>query len=260
MSNLLKYEWYELRHNLIFWLTMVIPCALGIIMFGPDYLGNDPLVPDIPHNIQGIFMATAADGIIPLLIITGAFTAMLFGQQFSNRVIDHEIAAGHSRIAIYTSRCIVGFIVPNVAILLALLLGCIRCSFSIPLPSTQSIPYFIRTIAMLLLLNFSLISICIFLVMLFRDTAKSMAISALFLLIICWFMAGLLQTANLAPGTAYTNTPGLALLFHQAYLIRHVLRPHLTLVEGLEAIAVTVGWITVFLGGGYCVFRRCELK
>lgn len=261
MSNLMKYEWYELRHNSILWLAIVVLCVFGFLIIGPGYLEGPPMVPNTPKNIQGIFMASAADSTYLFLIIAGAFTAMLLGQQFSNRTIDNELAAGHSRAEIFAARSIICFIVPNVAILLALFMGILRCSFTVPWPSAlEAIPYFARTIGLLLLLNFSLASACIFFVVLFRDTAKSMAISAVFLLLACWTMPALQQTAVMVPGTLYTNTPGIALLLHPAFLMRYILRPNLSLAQGVEAIAVAIGWSIVFQSSAYCVFRRCELK
>lgn len=260
MGNLLKYEWYGLRHNPVFWLIMAVSCVFGILMFGPDSLENTPMVPGIPYDLQGIFMSITADGSCPILIIAGAFTAMLLGQRFSDRTIDHEITAGHSRISIYASQCMVGLIVPNTALLLALLAGCLRCSLSVPLPSVETIPYFIRTVGMLSILGFSLVSACVFFVVLFRDTSKSMAISALFLLVACWMMAALLQTSAIVPGTVYTDTPGLALLLHPAYLIRYILQTNLSLAQGVEAMSVAVGWSTLFLCSGYYIFRRYEQR
>ena len=261
MNNLLKCQWYQLKHNSLFWLTIAIPLIFALIIIQPAYLKDAPMVPDIPHNLQGLFMAATADCIFPLLIIAGAFTAMLFGQQFSGRTIDCEISAGHNRSTIFISRCIVSFILLNAAVLIAILIGCIRCAFWISWPSvSEVVPYFIRTILLLSLLDFSLFSACIFFAVLFKDAAKTMAVSALFLLIACWFMAGLLQYTSKVPGTLYTNTPGLALLIHPAYLMREVLQIKLNLQSCIEAVAVSIGWMALFLGSGYCVFRRSELK
>lgn len=264
MSNLIKHRWFELRHNAIFWMTLIICCAFTLIvssLTGLHYLTDAPMVAGIPYNFQGFFSAMTADCIFPLLIISGAFTAMMLGQQFSTRTIDQEIAAGHSRASIFASQCVIGFVVPNIAILLAIFIGCLRWSRSIPMPATiTAIPYFARAVILLLLLNFSLFSACVLFVVIFRDTAKTITVSALFLLVACWTMPALEQTVPQVPGTLYTTTPSLPLLLHPAFLMRYVLYSTLTFTQGLWSAGVAVGWTILFLGGAYCVFHRCELK
>lgn len=264
MSNLMKHRWFELRYNSVLWLTLIICCAFAFIvtsMTGLSYLTDAPMVEGVSYNLQGFFSAMTADCIFPLLIIGGSFTAMMLGQQFSSRTIDQEISAGHSRVEIFASQCIVGFIVPNTAILLAIFIGCLRWAGSIPMSSAgEAIPYFSRTLILLSLLNFSLFSACIFFVVIFRDTAKTITVSALFLLVACWTMPALEQAAPQVHGTLYTIAPSLPLLLHPAFLMRYVLYSTLTFSQGIWAVAVAIGWTILFLGGAYCVFRRCELK
>ncbi|MFD1176713.1 ABC transporter permease subunit [Paenibacillus puldeungensis] len=264
MSNLLKHRWYEIRHNPIFWITLAVCCAFALLVTnftGLKYLTDPPMVVGISYNIQGFFSALTADIIFPLLIISGAFTAMMLGQMYSERTIDQEIAAGHSRISIFASQCIIGFAVPNIAVFLAIFSGCLRWVGSIPAPSAgEMLPYLFRVIILLLLLNFSLFSVCTFIVVLFRDTAKTITISALFLLVACWTMPALEQVAPHVHGTLYTNAPSLSLLLHPAFLMRYVLYSTLTPLQGLWSAGVAIGWTVLFLGIAYCVFRRCELK
>ena len=264
MNNLIKHRWFEIRHNPIFWMTFAICCVFTIFLIGVEgkhYLTDTPMVAGVSYNMQGLFMASTADCIFPLLIISGAFTAMMLGQQFSSRTINQEIAAGHSRAEIFLSQCMVGFVVPNITILLAIFIGCLRWVGSIPMPSAEEIiPYVVRAIILLLLLNFSLFSACILFVVLFRDTAKTMAVSALFLLIACWTMPALEQPLTKAAGTLYPITPTLPLLLHPAFLMRYVLYSTLTFAQGIAAAGVAIGWIILFLSIAYCTFRRCELK
>ncbi len=264
MSNLIKHRWFELRHNLIFWLTLAICCTFTLLligMAGDHYLTDPPMVAGVSNDLQGLFMASMADCIFPLLIISGAFTAMMLGQQFSSRTIDQEIAAGHSRAEIFASQCIVGFVVPNITILLAIFIGCLRWVGSIPMASAGvAIPYLVRVVILLLLLNFSMLSACILFVVLFRDTSKTMAVSALFLLIACWTMPALEQSLTKAPGTLYPLAPTLPLLLHPAFLMRYVLYSAFTFAQGIEAAGVAIGWTILLLSIAYCVFRRCELK
>ena len=264
MSNLLKHRWFEVKHNPVFWLTLAICCALIFIissLSGLSELTDPPMVSGVSYNLQGFFSALTADAILPLLIISGSFTAMMLGQLFSDRTIDQEIAAGHSRASIFISQCIIGFLVPNIAVFLSIFLGCLLWAGSIPLPhAAVMLPYLARVIILLLLLNFSLFSACILIVVLFRDTAKTITISALFLLITCWTMPALEQTVPQVQGTLYTNDPSLPLLLHPAFLMRYVLYSTLTPIQGFWSAGVAAGWTILFLGAAYCVFRRCELK
>lgn len=264
MNNLIKHRWFELRHNPILWMTFAICCVLTLLLIGvtgEHYLTDSPMVAGVSHDWLGLFMNSTADCIFPLLMISGAFTSMMLGQQFSSRTIDQEIAAGHSRAELFFSHCMVGFVVPGTTVLLAIVIGCLRWVGSFPMPSAEAaIPYFFRVVVLLPLLGFSLFSACILFVVLFRDTAKTMAVSALFLLIACWTMPALEQSLPKAPGTLYPITPTLPLLLHPAFLMRYVLYSTLTFTQGIEAAGVAVGWAVLFLSVAYCVFRRCELK
>lgn len=264
MSNLLKHRWFEIRHNPILWITIAVCCAFTLLVTnftGLKYLTDPPMAAGISYNIQGYFTALAADIIFPLLIISGAFTAMMLGNLFSDRTIDHEITAGHSRESIFVSQCVIGFAVPNIAVFSAILVGCLRWAGSLPTPSAwEMLPYLLRVVALLLALNFSLFSACILIVVLFKDAAKTITISSLYLLIACWTMPALLQTVSQVNGTLYTNKPSILLLLHPAFLMRYVLYSTLTLKQGIWSFGVAIGWTAIFLGIAYCIFRRCELK
>ena len=264
MENLMKHRWFEIKHNPIFWMTFAICCAFTLFLIGgvgKHYLTDSPMVAGVSYNMQGLFMASTADCIFPLLIISGVFTSMILSQQFSSRTIDQEIAAGHSRTEIFFSQCIIGFAVPNITILLAIFIGCLRWAGSIPMVSAEIIiPYLARVVILLFLLNFSLFSACILFAVLFRDTAKTMAVSALFLLIACWTMPALQAPLTKAPGTLYPVSPTLPLLLHPAFLMRYVLYSTLTFTQGIEAAGVAIGWAALFLSAAYCEFRQCELK
>lgn len=264
MSNLMKHRWFEIRHNPVFWMALAICCVFTlslIIGVGKHYLTDPPMVAGVSYDMQGLFMASTADCIYPLLIISGVFTSMILSQQFSSRTIDQEIAAGHSRAEIFFSQCIIGFAVINITILLAIFIGCLRWAGSIPMVSAKVIiPYLARAVILLMLLNFSLFSACILFVVLFRDTAKTMAVSAFFFLIACWTMPILQAPLAKAPGTLYPLTPTLPLLLHPAFLMRYALYKTLTLTQGIAAAGVAIGWAALFLSAAYCIFRRCELK
>ena len=264
MSNLMKHRWYELRHNGIFWLTLVICFAFTLFLIGlvgDHYMTDTPMVEGVTHDWLGLFQNAAADCIFLLLILSGTFTALILGQQFSNRTIDQEIAAGHSRAELFASQCVIGFAVPNLTILSAILVGCLCWAGRVPMPSVSvALPFLLRVLVLHLLLNFSLFSACMVFVVFFRDAAKTMAFSALFLLVACWTMPALASSLAKAPGTIYPQTPTIALLLHPAFLIRYALYSNLTLSQGLLSAAVAVGWSALFLCCAYCVFRRCELK
>lgn len=264
MSNMMKHRWFELRHNRIFWLTFAICYAFTLVLIGTvgdHYMTDTPMVAGVSHDWLGLFQNSAADCLLPLLIISGTFTAMILSRQYSNRTVDHEIAAGHSRAELFASQCIIGFTVPNLTVLSAVLVGCLCWVGRVPMPSAlEAFPFLVRVLGLLLLLDFSLFSACMIFVVLFRDTAKTMALSALFLMVACWSMPALEQSLAKAPGTIYPLVPSAALLFDPAFLIRYALYSNLTISQGLMSAGVAVGWSTLFLCCAYCIFRRCELK
>lgn len=264
MSNLMKHRWFELRHQPAFGLTLAICYAFSLFLIGTvgdHYRTDPPMVAGVTPDWMGLFMNATADCIFPLMIISGTFTAMMLGQQFSSRTVDLEISSGHSRTEIFASQSIVGFAMINLTILPAILIGCLLWADRVPMPSAAvAFPYLIRVLFLLLLLNCSLFSACILFVVLFRDTAKTMAVSALFLLIVCWTMPMLEQPLAKAPGTLYPLMPTLSLYLHPAFLMRYVLYSTLTPAQGVWSAGIAIGWSALFLGATYCVFRRCELK
>ncbi|WP_411677572.1 hypothetical protein [Caproicibacter sp.] len=264
MSNLIKHRWFEIRHNPIFGITLVVCCAFTLLITnstGLQYLTDPPMVAGVSYNIKGFFAALTADTIYPLLMISDTFTAMMLGQLFSDRTVDQEVAAGHSRKSIFFSQCITGFAVPNIAVFLAVFVGCLRWAGSIPSPSAEEmLPYLFRATVLLLLLNFSLFSACILIVAFLRDTAKTITTSALFLLVACWTMPALEQAVPKVHGTLYPLNPSLSLYLHPAFLMRYALYSTLTPLQMFWTAGVAVGWTIFFLGIAYCVFRRCELK
>lgn len=264
MSNLMKHRWFELRHQPLVWLIAAISCAFSFFLIGTvgsHYMTDAPMVAGVTPDWLGLFRNAAADCILPLMILDGTFTAMLLGQQFSARTVNLELAAGHSRAKIFVSQAAVGFSVVNVAVLCAILAGCLLWVGRVPMPSAAAIfPYLARTVLLLLLLDFSAFSPCLFFVVLFRDTARTTAVSSLFLLILFWVMPALEQPLAKAPGALYPLTPTLPLLLHPAFLMRFSLYSTLTPAQGLWCAGVAVSWTALFLGAAYCVFRRCELK
>lgn len=222
---------------------------------------GSPIVAGVTADWMGLFMNSAADCIFPLTIISGAFTAMMLGQLFSSRTIDLEIAAGHSRKEVFASLSSVGCAVINLTVLSAILIGCLLWVGRVPMPSANVVfPYLIRALFLLFLLNCSLFSACVLFVVLFRDAAKAMASSALFLLLVCWTMPMLEQPLAKAPGTLYPLAPTLSLYLHPAFLLRYVLYSTLTPAQEIWSAGIAIGWSVLFFGGAYCIFRRCELK
>ena len=264
MSNLMEHRWYELRYNGIFWLTLTICFAFALCLIGIGgygYITQNLEVPGVTRDWLGLFRNSAADCILPLLIISSTFTALILGQQYSNRTVDQEIAAGHSRAELFASQCVIGFAVPNLTVLPAILVACLCWAGRVPMPSAaEAFPYLARVLVLLLLLDFSLFSACMIFVVLFRDTTKTMAVSALFLTVACFTMPALEQSLAKAPGTAYPVTPSLPLLLDPAFLLRYSLYPGLTLSQCIWTAGVALGWTALFLSLAYCIFRRCELK
>lgn len=264
MSNLMKHRWFELRHQPVFILTIVICYAFSFFlvgMVGEHYMTDSPMVAGVTQDWMGLFMNSTADMIFPLLIIGGTFTSMILGQQFTTRTVNLEIAAGHSRKNVFASQSIIGFAVINITVLPAIIIGSLFWVGRVPMPLAAVVfPYLIRVIVLLSLLNSSLFSACILFMVLFRDTAKTMAVSALFLFFVCFAVPMFEESLAKAPGTLYPISPTLPLYLNPAFLVRYVLYSTLTPAQGILSAVIAIGWSAVFLGAAYCIFRRCELK
>lgn len=260
MGSLLRGEWRRIRSERILWIVAAALCAFGAAYADPADLAGIPLVPDLPFDLQGMFMQKVADTSFAYVLVGAAAAAFMLGRQFSARTVGLEISSGHDRAAVFGVRCATCMLVPVALAFLGLVAGTLRCVGSVPVPPPESLGYFARTVLLLVPAFCALAAPSALFVAVFRDAARSTAATVVFVFLSLWTMAFIMSFAPLVPGTVYTNDPNALLLLHPAFLVRWILRPDLGVVQAVLAVIVCLGWVVVFFGAAWAVLRRCDVK
>lgn len=260
MMKLIACELFRLRRSRILLIIAIAMCAFGVALADPGVLADQPPVPDMPGDVQGIFMAEAADAGFALLLFGNIAAAYLLGSQFSERTIGHDVMSGHSRSEVFGSRCLTCVFLPVALTLLALIAGIARNAFILPPIQPFAFAYFLRTAALLIPLYAALAAPVALIIAGFRDTARSTAAVVVYMLLVLWSFSVLMHFSPVVPGTVYTDDPGILLMLHPVFLVRWILRSDLDVVQMAVAVVVSLGWTAAFVGASWAVLRRCEMK
>lgn len=248
MNNLLQMERYRLKYNKLF-----IGCSLLSILYG--VFASKSYVVDLTTRVDaiGIFSAMVYDSTI-WLVLFSAILALLIGQDFTNRTIHLEIVAGHSRIKIFISKCLIYLALFNILMLLSPIVGSIRMSFQLGWGGSwnSNVMYILRVVGFLVLLNSAVFSICIFFAFLFRDSAKTVSVSmiVLFVSAMCIAYAGPMGWYDVLPW----------LRFLPMNQIRTSLAFSLSIVQISEILVSGLVYLLFFIALSFQRFNTCELK
>ena len=248
MNNLMQMEWYRLRVN-----RTCIGCVLLSIMYG--LFASKSYIADLTIRVDavGIFKAMVYDSTV-WLVIFSAVVALLLGQEFTNRTIHMEIASGHSRMTIFSSKCLAYLAVFNLLMLLGPVVGSVRMSFLLGWGGSwnNDAVYLLREIGYSVLLNSAVFSTCLFFAFLFRDSATTVAVSMIVLFVSAMF------TAYAEPMGWYEYLPWLRFL--PMNQIRLSLDYSLTTVQSSEVIISGLAYLLIFIALSFGRFNRCELQ
>ena len=101
MFNLIRAEFYRLRHSGLYALIMFL-CTLGLVLIFP-FTVNKPKFMDASLAVSVYFMSQA----FLILIFMGAFTVMgvYIGTSYNNRMAYYEIMNGYSPFKIILAKC-----------------------------------------------------------------------------------------------------------------------------------------------------------
>jgi ABC-2 type transport system permease protein len=244
----MQMEWYRIKYNKFF-----TGCTLLSIIYG--LFASKSYIADLTTHKDaiGIFYAMVYDSTV-WLVLFSAIVALMIGQDFTNRTIHLEVVAGHSRIRIFFSKCLIYLAVFNFLMLLGPVTGSIRMSFQLGWGDSwnNDILYILRVILFSLLLNSAVFSVCIFLAFLFKDSAKTVSVSmiVLFISAMCIAYAG--------PMGWYEVVPWLRFL--PMNQIRASLGYSLSLVQVSEITLSGIVYLLFFMLLSFQRFNTCELK
>lgn len=245
MSNLLKMERYQLSHNFLYWCGMI-----GIFLIG--FFTADTYVPEVMGTTGGaatsladIFNGMVYDSTF-LLILMSSILALILGQEFSCRTVDLEIAAGHSRKAIFFSKVVTYLVAFNVMALVYPLAGCIkefpRFGF---IDGGDFIYQAAKAVLYSLLLNSATFFIAIWIGFSLRSSARAIAVTAVTTFVLSLYLGF-----------------GMMLKFPVVFLPTYQIREAVSSPALFQPIPILIGaiWAAALLLLSWYSFRKCELK
>ncbi len=245
MKHLIKREWYQLRHN-----RCCLCGFVGIFLLG--LLTADTYLDEMMGPAGGV--ATSLADIISgmvydstfILILISSLLALALGQEFSCRALDQQIAAGHSRGAVFACKTAVYLAIFNLMALVYPLAGCIREFVRFGIPNVAALGgQAARAAVYSLLLNSSVFLLAVLFCICLQDAAKAATVTAAVAFVISLYLG-------------YGMMLGLPVAWLPVYQIRQVV----STAGWWQPAALMVGavWDGVLLGLVWVVFRRCDLK
>lgn len=245
MRELLKMERYQLSHNFLYG-----GGGAGIFLIG--FFTAETYVPEVMGTAGGaaasladIFNGMVYDSTFLLILMSGML-ALLLGQEFSCRTVGLEVAAGHSRKAIFFSKVIAYLAAFNARALVYPVAGCIREFSRFGMADGGNfLLQAVKAALYSLLLNSAMFSFAICMAFFLRSSAKAAAITAIVTFVLSLYLG-------------YGMMFGLPVTFLPIYQIRQAVGT----AALFQPVAVLVGavWITVLLWLSWRSFRKCELK
>lgn len=245
MRNLMKMERYQLLRNPVYWL-----CLAAVFLSG--FLTADTYLPEVlgPGGGAATCLADIFNGMVYdstfLLILVSCVLALLLGQDFSHRTIDHQISAGHSRLGVMLAKSITYLMAFHLVLLSYPLAGCLREFPRFGLGAGGTLLWqALRGVGYSLLLNSGMLLVAVALCCYLKSAAKSVAATAVASFAISLYFA-------------YGTQLELPVAFLPIYQIRQAVTSSRYLLPG--ALAVGCAWTAGLLLICWASLRRCDLK
>ncbi|MDO4281596.1 MAG: ABC transporter permease [Peptococcaceae bacterium] len=243
MMNLIKMAAYQLLHHRLFWCGLAGVMAL-VFLTASTYLSEVMPSGGVATSLAEIFNGMVYDSTF-LLILLSSLLALMLGQEFSQRTIDLEIFAGHSRKQIFWSKVSVYLLVFNMLALVFPAIGCMKQlsyfgGFG-ELFFAQIAPAVVYSILLNSAMFFVATSCCFCL----RSAAKAMGATALTTFVLSLYLGY-----------------GMMLKWPMAFLPLYQIRA--VIIEGSifngQAILVGLSWIVLLAVLSWRSFDKTDLK
>ncbi len=245
MKNLIKRECYQLRHNRCCLCGFVGIFLLGLLT-ADTYL-DEMMGPagGAAANLADIMNGMVYDSTFVLILISNLL-ALALGQEFGCRALDQQIAAGHSRRAVFACKTAVYLMVFNLMALVYPLAGCIRELARFGIGNAAMFGgQAARAVVYSLLLNSGVFLLAVLFCICLQDAAKAAAVTAAVTFVVSLYLG-------------YGMMLGLPVAWLPVYQIRQVVST--TGWQQPTALAVGAVWDGVLLCLAGAIFRRSDLK
>lgn len=245
MKNLIKRECYQLRHS-----RCCLCGFVGIFLLG--LLTADTYLDEMmgPAGGAAASLADIMNGMVYdstfVLILISSLLALALGQEFGCRALDQQIAAGHSRGAVFACKTAVCLMVFNLMALLYPLAGCIREFARFDIGNTAAFGAQAARVAVYsLLLNSGVFLLAVLFCICLQDAAKAAAATAVVTFVLSLYLG-------------YGMMLGLPVEWLPIYQIRQVVST--ASWQQPAALAVGAVWDGALLCLAWAIFRRSDLK
>ncbi|WP_195269767.1 ABC transporter permease [Eubacterium sp. 1001713B170207_170306_E7] len=249
MFALIKMEFYQLIRNKLFYLMAGVSVVFGALMCS-GYIGDTSPFGTAMADGLSVFGGMVYDSTM-WLIVTGAMSALMLGQSAGDKTLGLAIAAGHSRASVYFCKALVFLLTVNVVMFLypfaGLVVTGLMHGFDKGVVTEPFAGYLLRVTGMVFLANCAVFSVSILLMAIFQDAAKTTACATLMIILEAFGMVFFLSR-NLAP------------LWLPPYMARAAVLTPLETSQVILILMLSLGFMALLLGAGYCVFRKREIK
>lgn len=243
MINLLKLEFYKLKHSKPFILIslIIIVGELSNVLKSGSITGKRAFTGGI------LDIAT-------IMLLGSIFAGLFIGTDFVNRTINQEVTAGNSRLSIFFSKVIILFISIEILMLIypitAVIVNTSLNGWGEPV-TISTVIYILRTVFLRMILDVSCLGLWMFFAFLFRDVTKTMGVSIL-TLALGFPLLALPSQKSVIIKNIYNLT-----VHSQA---RVIINDVLTSNQLISIFVSNFIVIFVLLGASYLLFRKVELK
>lgn len=186
MNNLLKGEFFKLRHSIGFRVLMIIAAVFGIIEF-LSFAYGEVFGNSINMTGYDAFYSQFSDLRELVFIFVGAFTGIFIGEDFACRTFQAEIASGNSRFKVLLSKTLVYMLGICMIILVQLLIvtaGAILVNGFGERVAISLIGNMVRAGLMFMFHICSCSMLCVFTAIILKNKASILAVNFLILALI----------------------------------------------------------------------------
>ena len=257
MSNLIRMEFYKLRHNLLYWVGL-----LALLFWG--FTGAQEYIEYASYNtvswediavtsFSGLYNSMTADCLILVAIMAGIMSFVL-GREFSLRTLSSEVAAGLNRSDIFISKAIVNTLAFDLLMIAQPLGGLAKGIQHFGAGDLlDNILNILRTSLYIFIIYSAVFMCCVLISYIFRNGIIAGIVSAVLWFVLTYVFAMLCDQEITAVNMALP-------LYHSRKILDVGSSLHGGNIINIPAILCSVVWVAVCSIITWRVFKKADLK
>lgn len=257
MSNLIRMEFYKLRHRIFYWLAL-----LGLIIYG--FTGAQEYIDFASYStvkwddiavtsFSGLYNSMTADSLMLIALMAGLM-AFTIGREFSLRTLSSEVASGLSRRDIFTSKAIVNTLAFDLLMIAFPLGGVIKgISYYGVGDLPDNILNILRTSIYIFIIYSAVFMSCVLIAYIFRNGIVAGIVSAVLWFVLVYVFAILCANDLTAVNMSLP-------LYHSRKILDVGSSLHGGNIIDIPAILCSVIWVSVCSIITWRAFKKADLK